>query len=464
MPYQFRGFGARGRVVFSPNQAVWQANQPTITEVVFSSGESNPTVEVSANTDSILQVTLASNLVGNIIIEGESFEIMDNSGTVVFASGKPEEYTFSGVNDFTIVSGAITENEYQVIYLGTGSIKYQVRPSRFKWSPPPPPSDLLFTKTSTGERHSMGIMADGTLWTWGNNSFGQLGIGDPSIYTESLVPVQIGSDTDWADVECGQLFTMARKTDGTVWTWGRNSRNQLGRSTTSIPEYIPGSINSTSYSMIAAGRESCAAIRSSDNSLWTWGGNLGGQLGLGFTSSSVSTPTQVASGNTSWTYISMGRDSTHGIGTNGHLYGCGWRQNGKVGDGSSASNARTTFVQIATGPWDSVHSGLDHSLAIKGDGTFWAWGTNNFGQLGLNTADFNKTVPTQNTDLVGTVSNVIIGHNQSHVVLDDGTLWGCGRNFYGELGNNSATAGTNNDTVAFVQIGADTDWVGSNGG
>lgn len=142
MAYNFRGFGARGRVVFSPNQAVWQANQPTITQVAFTSSSPSTEVEVSANTDSILEVTLDEDLVGIITIEGESYEIEDNSGTVVFASGQPEEYTFSGPNDFTTVSGVTTGNDYQVLYLGQGSIKYQVRASRFISVPRPAPSDI----------------------------------------------------------------------------------------------------------------------------------------------------------------------------------------------------------------------------------------------------------------------------------------------------------------------------------
>lgn len=147
MPYQFRGFGTKGRVVFSPNQTIWQVNQPSITQVVFASSDPNPEVEVSANTNSIIEVTLDENLVGIINIEGESFEIVDNSGTVVFASGHPEEYTFMGVNDFTVVSGAVTDNEYQVIYLGQGSIKYQVRNNKFKYTPAYAAPVAAFTAT-----------------------------------------------------------------------------------------------------------------------------------------------------------------------------------------------------------------------------------------------------------------------------------------------------------------------------
>jgi alpha-tubulin suppressor-like RCC1 family protein len=89
-------------------------------------------------------------------------------------------------------------------------------------------SDRDWEMVSCGGQHMVALKVRGTertLWAWGRNTWGQLGLGDTRNRSS---PVQIGTDTDWAKIECGFLHTFASKTDGTMWGWGRSSSNRLG--------------------------------------------------------------------------------------------------------------------------------------------------------------------------------------------------------------------------------------------
>ena len=461
MPYQFRGFGARGRVVFSPNQAVWQANQPTITQVVFASGDPSPEVEVSANTDSIIEVTLASDLVGTITIEGVDYHIEDNSGTVVFASGQPEEHIFTGVNDFTIVSGAITENEYQVIYLGAGSIIFQVRSSKFKYVPPAEPTDpgspggsadISDSIISTYGNDGFIIRNDGTLWKWGDLD---QGIGGEGSATESAVsPSQLGTDTDWQSISNQFYHSLALKTDGSIWGWGRNIYGSTGHGTASGYTLVPTKIG-TDSDWVEIGTVFGGGIAlKSNGTLWSWGYNGFGATGQGTTSGNTLAPTQIGT-DTDWsTIMKVGRSHTFAIKTDGTLWT--WGSNGDYRTGlGTDSGTTTTPTQVGTDTdWSYIGNAMDSSsFAIKTDGTLWAWGLGNNGILGLGATTSNRQVPTQ----VGTDTDwkLVTSHGfHSFALKTDGTLWGTGSSAWGKLGNGTTTGLVFN----FTQLGTDTDW------
>ncbi len=97
-----------------------------------------------------------------------------------------------------------------------------------------------WSKVFAGWKVSFGIKPDGTLWAWGRNDVGQLGIGNT---TNQFTPVQLGTDTDWVDVVSGgagnDQFTIATKSDGTVWAWGDNQVGQYGNGTVGNPVYVP---------------------------------------------------------------------------------------------------------------------------------------------------------------------------------------------------------------------------------
>jgi alpha-tubulin suppressor-like RCC1 family protein len=130
-----------------------------------------------------------------------------------------------------------------------------------------------------GINHVVAIKTDGTLWAWGRNDFGQLGLGNYNSYSS---PVQVGSLTSWKQVSSKNWFysSAAIKTDGTLWTWGNNTYGQLGFPTI-ILAITPVQVGTlTNWKQVSCGFLTTTAIKT-DGTLWTWGYNNVGQLGLG---------------------------------------------------------------------------------------------------------------------------------------------------------------------------------------
>ena len=242
---------------------------------------------------------------------------------------------------------------------------------------------------AAGEFHTVAIKTDGTLWAWGYNAYGQLGDGTT---TNRHSPVQIGTGTDWAKVEAGKEYTVAIKTDGTLWAWGANYSGQLGDGTTTW-RYSPVQIGSdTNWAKVAAGDRYTVAIKT-DGTLWAWGDNYYGQLGDGTRTTRYS-PVQIGTG-TNWAKVAAGGAHTIAIKTDGTLWAWGYNYYGQLGDGTT-TNRTSGPVQIGTGTnWAKVAAGWYHTVAIKTDGTLWAWGSNGDGQLGDGSTATNRTSPVQ---------------------------------------------------------------------
>ncbi len=168
-------------------------------------------------------------------------------------------------------------------------------------------ADWAYIGNSNYAGHSAAIKTDGTLWTWGYNIAGQLGLGTSGTSADKSSPVQVGSLTDWAKVSGGDRFTAAIKTDGTLWTWGTNSQYQLGDSTPAAGRSSPVQVGSlTNWKDIACGDQHTLAIKT-DGTLWAWGRNSFGQLGDG-TVTWKSSPVQIGS-FTDWKSVSCGGSS-----------------------------------------------------------------------------------------------------------------------------------------------------------
>ncbi len=254
--------------------------------------------------------------------------------------------------------------------LGDGTVAAKNAPTRIG-------EDVDWVKVAAGEMHSLAIKSDGSLWAWGRNQYGQLGLGNVQDKRE---PTRVGEDNDWAHVSGGYNFTLAVKTDGTLWAWGRNGSSQLGDGTTSTrlaPTRI-GDSNDWATVVTHAGAYHAIA-KKSDNSLWGWGSNYWGQLGLG-DNSEKNRPTRIGDTN-DWAKMAVGADHTLALKTDGSLFAWGRNQYGQIGDGTDQdSNVAMQIGQDTD--WHDVAAGRAHSLAIKTDLTLWVWGRNNDGQLG----------------------------------------------------------------------------------
>lgn len=238
-----------------------------------------------------------------------------------------------------------------------------------------------FAEISLG-MSAVAAKTDGTLWTWGFNNFGQLGQNDTNNRTS---PVQVGTGTNWDQVtasESGSVFAI--KTDGTLWAWGENA----GFGTLGFPDKLnrssPVQVGSSTWSAISSGYYFTLAIKS-DGTLWAWGNNYSGELGL---NDLVNRDSPVQVGNqTNWSKISVNSSSSFAIKTDGTLWSWGRNSNGVLGLNLPVgyTSSRSSPVQIGTGTsWSKVSTSGVHTLALKTDGTLWAWGANGGGQLGQN--------------------------------------------------------------------------------
>jgi alpha-tubulin suppressor-like RCC1 family protein len=155
-------------------------------------------------------------------------------------------------------------------------------------------------QVSAGRYHTAAIKTDGTLWTWGDNIRGQLG---DNTTTDKSSPVQtVAFGTNWKQVSCG-YHTAAIKTNGTLWTWGDNGNGQLGDNTRTIKSSPVQTITfGTNWKQVSAGYVNTAAIKT-DGTLWTWGNNSRGQLGDN-TVDSKSSPVQTIAFGTNWKQVS----------------------------------------------------------------------------------------------------------------------------------------------------------------
>ncbi|MFH1231345.1 MAG: hypothetical protein V1709_07610 [Planctomycetota bacterium] len=294
--------------------------------------------------------------------------------------------------------------------------------------------------------YTVAIKSDGTLWACGSNNLGQIGDGT---LTDRNPPVKIGNANNWTAVAVGEGHTLALSTTGTattLWAWGNNYSGQLGDGT-GVDRKVPTKIGtSTNWVAIAAGSYHSVALKS-DGTLWAWGNNTSGELGDG-TYTVRASPTKIGTG-TNWTKIAGGDSHTLAISTTGTastLWAWGRNTDGQLGDGTTVGKivptkigTATNWLKVAAGP--GSYTGGPHSAGIRTDGSLWTWGNNDDGKLGDGT-ETNRSTPTR----IGTGTNwaeVSCGIYHTIGRKTDGTLWGWGSSINGELG-------TGNDVYALI--------------
>jgi alpha-tubulin suppressor-like RCC1 family protein len=249
---------------------------------------------------------------------------------------------------------------------------------------------------TAGANQTCAIRSDTTLWCWGYNGDGQLGLGNTT--TEDL-PQQVTSpaSTGWTAVSAGSGYTCATRSDSTLWCWGYNGAGNLGIGSTTnqeLPQQVTAPPGAGWASITAGFNFTCATA--SDTTLWCWGNNFDGDLGIG-NSVSQDLPAQVtAPASTGWTSVTAG--GFHACATRTHALWC-WGRNdfGQLGIGNTTGQdlPKRVVVPSETG-WSLIALGYYHSCATHTGHTLWCWGNNDQGQLGIGSST-SQDLPQQVT-------------------------------------------------------------------
>ena len=351
-----------------------------------------------------------------------------------------------GLSDYSLIlknDGTLWgcgDNSYGQLGLGDGSNRY------------------TFTQVATntddiksvycGTNHTLILKNDGTLWGVGHNGYGQLGLGDT---TNRNIFTQVTTNADDIKLVChGENHTIILKNDGTLWGCGDNSYGQLGLGDTT---------NRTTFTQITTNaddiKEICCGycytfILENDGTLWSCGNNNAGQLGLG-DSNNRYTFTQIVTNVDDVKSVYCGYSFTFILKNDGTLWGTGYNGHGNLGLGDA--NHRYTFTQVTTNTDNikQVYCSASYAFILKNDGTLWGTGWNDHGSLGLGDTT-NRNTFTQATINTDNIKEIYCGRHHNFILKNDGTLWGCGDNRLGQLG-----LGDGYDRATFTQVTTNAD-------
>lgn len=346
---------------------------------------------------------------------------------------------------------------------------------------------------SAGYSHVIAIADDGTLWSWGMNHFGELGDGTINNFQDT--PVQVSNDTDWKIVSAGSgptTFNLAIKDNGTLWAWGNNAYGQVGDGTF-VNKLLPVQIGTdTNWKEVSAGYSHSLAVKT-DGTLWSWGDSNYFALGYGDgygTDYNRNTPTQIGTLNT-WASVSAGDRYSLALKANGTVWGWGYNSGNPIGNNGSGTYVMTPQQRSYNNTnVRAISAGKSFSYDVKNSNLLVTWGSGVYGQTGGTTcagcpvynvtafdcgADTAAIIKTNGTlwytgkklgytaptvqytseflqlgDTANNWRSVSVGNQSGAAIKNDGTLYTWGWNFYGELG--IGTSGPNADSQTLVSV------------
>ena len=271
-----------------------------------------------------------------------------------------------------------------------------------------------------GGRHTLILSNDATVWATGADDYGQLGNGIKTGY--ELTPVQTTNLSGVISITAGYLCSHALKSDGTVWGWGDNAGAQLGDGTLTA-RLVPVQAKGLSNIITMSGGDGCLALKS-DGTVWSWG-------------SGQRNPSQVTGLSGTIVGIAAGNGYNLVLKSDGSVWGWGDNSEGELGDGTFYRRLNPVQVTNLSGVV-SIAAGVSTlvSMAIKDDGSLWAWGENKFFQMGNGKTNAAQSTPVQ-VSVVGQVTSAVSGADHSLALEANGTVWAWGVNTYGQLGNGS---------------------------
>jgi alpha-tubulin suppressor-like RCC1 family protein len=319
---------------------------------------------------------------------------------------------------------------------GNGTGRQQLGDGTTQWDPAAVSAGASWTSASAGTWSGCGVRLDASLWCWGFNGQGQLGLGD---VTTRPYPVQVVGAT-WSQVSVGEVHACGVHVDGTLWCWGGGWNGQLGQGDwADHTSPVPVSAGAT-FSQVASGVDHTCAIASGGTapagSLWCWGADGHGQLGdAGF--ATMLSPERIGTA-TDWTSVVAGAYATCGIRADGSLWCWGAGTEGQLGIATTTDQANPTQVP---GTWLRVSVGAAHACGVTTAHTLFCWGRNITGQLGDGTTT-ERDSPVAISPGVTTWTTIATGADFTCSTRSDGTVWCWGANTDGQLGSGDLTQRT----------------------
>jgi alpha-tubulin suppressor-like RCC1 family protein len=303
------------------------------------------------------------------------------------------------------------------------------------------------TQASAGWAFNVVLRADGTVWSWGLNDWGQLGdgtTGGGGLHVRCAPVPVLGLPPGIVQVSAGFAHSLAVASDGSVWAWGSNHHGELGTAGVFplVAVRVPGI---SGVRQVSAGSGFSVALRD-NGEVWTWGRGDQGQLGDGTYVASRATPARAQTG---YGVVQVSAGYSHALALRpSSLWAWGSNTAGQLGNGTTVENAAAPVrVDRRTDRVTHIDAGHAHSLALDADGSIWAWGYNRDGQLGIGVVD-DLGAPRRNVPIHVATTGVIevsAGWANGLAVLADGGLLAWGNNYRGTLGN--GTHGTEPNPV-----------------
>ncbi len=385
-------------------------------------------------------------------------DTQEQAGKVTYTSGTPAIATVNAEGVIT----AVTQGEARIfIYDETNlwSTSVAVKVTRDQ-------TDTVKAEIAAGTA-SVILKTDGSVWSIGRNDYGQRGIGNTDKYVEETAVLDTnGKDklTNVISVSAGSYFATAVKEDGRVVAWGQNTYGQLGNKTnanSSLPTYVIDSNGNelTGVIKVVSGSSYTLALKA-DGTVWAWGYNNYGQLGNNTgTNSNVAVQVKDPTGLGTLKNIcdiSVQAHTSHALTDEGEVYGWGYNYHGQIGDGTRQTGGNPTGrrkllpVKLSINNVVKLVGGYHHTLALKADGTVWAWGLNRYGTLGYgssstdgNSTHYCKASPMQvkinSTTFLTNVIDIGTAYETTFAVTEDKNIYGWGYNNSGQIGNNSTS-------------------------
>jgi alpha-tubulin suppressor-like RCC1 family protein len=313
------------------------------------------------------------------------------------------------------------------------------------------PTGATLTEVAAGRTSSLGLDSAGRAYGWGDNSLGQLGNGSTAITVTSPVAVSMPAGRVFTALAAGVSHSLALDSTGQVWSWGDNTNGQLGDgTTTSRLAPVAVTIAGRTITSIAAGGDHSLALDSTGQ-VWSWGDNTYGQAGDGSLTTPVLSPVMVQQAEMPSGIAAIAAGQWHSLALDlaGHLWAWGDDAFGQLGSGSFSVTPVTAPQPVTLGAMPegtivrAITAGQIHNLVLDSANHLWSWGDNTYGQLGDGTTTARPAPVAVSPGAIpaGTTIDRIAAGELHNLVLDStGKVWAWGRNDFGQVGNGTTTS------------------------